>query len=50
MLTPQYSQSGIREFCLDSLLPAFTGTDMDYWMLVRRHYAFMEQHKSGTDI
>ena len=36
MLVPQYSQSQIREFYLTGLLPDFIGTDMDYWMLIRR--------------
>ena len=30
MLTPQYSQSQIREFYLTDLLPDFIPTDMDY--------------------
>ena len=34
MLAPQYSQSQIREFYLNGLLPDFIGTDMDYWMLI----------------
>jgi len=37
MLAPQYSQSQIREFYLTGLLPDFIGTDMDYWMLIRRY-------------
>ena len=50
MLAPQYSQSDIREFYLNGLLPDFIGTDMDYWMLIRRYYASKEQYKGGTDI
>ena len=37
MLAPQYSQSQIREFYLNGLLPDFIGTDMDYWMLIRSY-------------
>lgn len=48
MLAPQYSQSQIREFYLNGLLPDFIGTDMDYWMLIRRYYALKEQYKGGT--
>ena len=48
MLAPQYSQSQIREFYLTGLLPDFIGTDMDYWMLIRRYYALREQCKGGT--
>ena len=44
MLAPQYSQSQIREFYLNGLLPDFIGTDMDYWMLIRRYYALKEQY------
>ena len=50
MLAPQYSQSQIREFYLTGLLPDFIGTDMDYWMLIRRYYALKEQYKDDTDI
>ena len=48
MLAPQYSQSQIREFYLNGLLPDFIGTDMDYWMLIRRYYALKEQDKGDT--
>jgi hypothetical protein len=48
ILAPQYSQSQIREFYLNDLLPDFIGTDMDYWMLIRRYYALKEQDKGGT--
>ena len=48
MLAPQYSQSQIREFYLTGLLPDFIGTDMDYWMLIRRHYALKEQDEGDT--
>ena len=48
MLALQYSQSQIREFYLNGLLPDFIGTDMDYWMLIRRYYALKEQYKGGT--
>ena len=48
MLALQYSQSQIREFYLNGLLPDFIGTDMDYWMLIRRYYALKEQDKGGT--
>ena len=48
MLAPQYSQSQIREFYLTGLLPDFIGTDMDYWMLIRRYYALKEQDEGGT--
>ena len=47
MLAPQYNQPQIREFYLDGLLPDFIGTDMDYWMLIRRYYALMEQYKGN---
>ena len=50
MLAPQYSQSQIREFYLNGLLPDFIGTDMDYWMLIRRYYALKEQYKDDTGI
>ena len=50
MLAPQYSQSQIREFYLNGLLPDFIGTDMDYWMLIRRYYALREQCKGDTGI
>jgi hypothetical protein len=50
MLAPQYSQSQIREFYLTGLLPDFIGTDMDYWMLIRRYYALREQCKGDTGI
>ena len=50
MLAPQYSQSQIRELYLNGLLPDFIGTDMDYWMLIRRYYALKEQHKSNTGL
>ena len=50
MLVPLYSQSQIREFYLNGLLPDFIGTDIDYWMLIRRYYASKEQYKGGTDI
>ena len=50
MLAPQYSQSQIREFYLNGLLPDFIGTDMDYWMLIRRYYALKEQDEGGTGI
>jgi hypothetical protein len=49
MLAPQYSQSQIREFYLTGLLPDFIGTDMDYWMLIRRYYALKEQTKGGAN-
>ena len=49
MLAPQYSQSQIREFYLNGLLPAFIGTDMDYWMLIRRYYALKEQCKGSAN-
>jgi hypothetical protein len=48
MLAPQYSQSHIREFFVDGLLPDFIGTDMDYWMLIRRYYALKERYKGDT--
>ena len=48
MLAPQYSQSQIREFYLNGLLPDFIGTDMDYWMLIRRYYALKEQYRGDT--
>ena len=48
MLAPQYSQSDISEFYLNGLLPDFIGTDMDYWMLIRRYYALKEQDEGGT--
>jgi len=48
MLAPQYSQSDIRKFYLNGLLPDFIGTDMDYWMLIRRYYALKEQCKGGA--
>ena len=48
MLAPQYSQSQIREFYLTGLLPDFIGTDMDYWMLIRRYYALKVQDEGGT--
>lgn len=48
MLAPQYSQSQIREFYLNGLLPDFIGTDMDYWMLIRRYYALKERYKGDT--
>ena len=48
ILAPQYSQSQIREFYLNGLLPDFIGTDMDYWMLIRRYYALREQCKGGA--
>ena len=48
MLAPQYSQSQIREFYLTGLLPDFIGTDMDYWMLIRRHYALKEPCKGSA--
>ena len=48
MLAPQYSQSQIREFYLNGLLPDFIGTDMDYWMSVRRYYALREQCEGDT--
>jgi hypothetical protein len=48
MLVPQCSQSQIREFYLNGLLPDFIGTDMDYWMLIRRYYALKEQYKGDT--
>ena len=48
MLAPQYSQSQIRQFYLTGLLPDFIGTDMDYWMLIRRYYALKEQDEGGT--
>ena len=47
MLAPQYSQSQIREYYLNGLLPDFIGTDMDYWMLIRRYYALKEQYHYG---
>ena len=50
ILAPQYSQSQIREFYLTGLLPDFIGTDMDYWMLIRRYYALKEQCKGGAGI
>ena len=50
MLAPQYNQSQIREFFLTGLLPDFIGTDMDYWMLIRRYSALREQCKGGTGI
>ena len=50
MLVPQYSQSQIREYYLNGLLPDFIGTDMDYWTLIRRYYALKEQYKDGTDL
>ena len=50
MLAPQYSQSQIRECYLTGLLPDFIGTDMDYWMLVRRYYALREQCEGDTGI
>ena len=50
MLAPQYSQSQIRKFYLTGLLPAFIGTDMDYWMLIRRYYALKEQDEGDTGI
>ena len=45
MLAPHYGQSQIREFYLNGLLPDFIGTDMDYWMLIRRYYALKDQDK-----
>ena len=48
MLAPQYSQSEIREFYLTDLLPDFIGTDMDYWMLIRRYYALKESYMGDT--
>ena len=48
MLAPQYSQSQIREFYLNGLPPDFIGTDMDYWMLIRRYYALKGQTKGDT--
>jgi len=48
MLAPQYSQSHIHEFSMDGLLPDFIGTDMDYWMLIRRYYALKERYKGDT--
>ena len=48
MLAPQYSQSQIRECYLNGLLPDFIGTDMDYWMLIRRYYALKEPCKGDT--
>ena len=48
MLVPQYSQSQIREFYLTGLLPDFIGTDMDYWMLIRRYYDSKERSKGDT--
>ena len=50
MLAPQYSQSQIREYYLNGLLPDFIGTDMDYWMLIRRYYALKGQYKGATNI
>jgi hypothetical protein len=50
MLAPQYSQSQIRECYVTGLLPDFIGTDMDYWMLIRRYYALKEQDEGGTGI
>jgi hypothetical protein len=50
LLTPQYSQSQIREFYLNGMLPDFIGTDMDYWMLIRRYYALKGQYKGKTRI
>ena len=50
MLAPQCSQSQIREFYLTGLLPDFIGTDMDYWMLIRRYYALKEQYTGNTSI
>ena len=46
MLAPQYRQPQNREFYLNDLLPDFIGTDMDYWMLIRRYYALKEQCSS----
>ena len=48
ILAPQYSLSQIREFYLNDLLSDFIGTDMDYWMLIRRYYALKEQDKGDT--
>ena len=48
ILAPQYGQSQIREFYLNGLLPDFIGTDMDYWMLIRRYYALKLQYESDT--
>ena len=48
LLAPQYTQSQIREFYLNGLLPDFIETDMDYWMLIRRYYASKEQYKGDT--
>ena len=50
MLAPQYRQSDIREFYLNGQLPDFIGTDMDYWMLIRRYYALKEKNKGDTGI
>ena len=50
MLASQYSQSQIRECYLNGLLPDFIGTDMDYWMLIRRYYALKEPYKGDTGI
>ena len=50
MLAPHYSQAQIREFYLNGLLPDFIGTDMDYWMLIRRYYALKEQNKGDAGI
>ena len=50
MLVAQYNQSQIREFYLNGLLPDFIGTDMDYWMLIRRYYALKAQYKGDTGI
>ena len=43
MLALQYNQSQIREFYLNGLLPDFIGTDMGYWMLIRRYFDSKEQ-------
>ena len=48
ILAPQYSQSQIREFYLNDLLPDFIGTDMDYWMLIRRYYALKEESRNKS--
>ena len=50
MLASQYSQSQIRECYLTGLLPNFIGTDMDYWMLIRRYYALKEEHEDDTGL